>query len=279
MKNTFLLAITGCLLGNLTACGTATTYFPDKEQAYQHVKEIPMLNWPAELRTPKATEPVTPAAPAEPSPVTPQVSNNSSPELASKPSENSALLPTSPAATTPQSTDSATATTPETTAEPYDFASEIPKEAKPPSDADPVPDDTGDISKPVVIEQIKRDGSSRLRLNVNMLRAWRSVDKALSRNAIEVTNRNPEEHRYTVQYDPNEKKPKDGSFLDEINFMFKGFEIHEQTYRLKLVEVSENIEVELVDEKLKPIVDTAASVKLLDVLEKSIKADFAEAKK
>lgn len=279
MKNTFLLAITGCLLGNLTACGTAATYFPDKEQAYRHVKEIPMLNWPAELRTPKATVPVTPVAPTEQPLDAPQVSNNSSPALVSQPAENSALPATSSASAMPQSTDSATASTPEATVAPYDFASEIPKEAKPPSDADPIPDDTGDTSKPVVIEQIKRDGSSRLRLNVNMLRAWRSVDKALSRNSIEVTNRNPEEHRYTVQYDPNEKKPKDGSFLDEIHFMFKGFDIHEQTYRLKLVEVSDKIEVELVDEKLKPIVDTEASVKLLDVLEKSIKADFAEAKK
>jgi outer membrane protein assembly factor BamC len=258
-----LLTVTGYILGNLMACGHATKFFPDKERDYQHTKEIPMLNWPKDLRTS--------AAPA-PSPIP----NSATPPAIS-------AIPTAPAANTAPvlSTDTPAVTMPENldpaAAPPYDIATDIPSQAKPPSDADPVPDDTGDTKKPIVIEQVKRDGSSRLRLNATMLRAWRAIDKALSRNAIEVTERNPEEHRYTVQYDPDEKKAQDGSLMDEVTFIFKGFQTHEQEYRLQLIETSDHIiEAVIIDSDKKPIADTAASVKLLDVLEKIIKTDFTE---
>jgi outer membrane protein assembly factor BamC len=261
--NVVLISVAGYILANLTACSSATQFFPDKERDYQHVKEIPMLNWPKELRTPSASR--TPTQTPTPAPS----------------SDN-----TEPAPSVAQPTTQATTATPPDSAQPvtdsdpaYDLSPEIPAQPRPPSDTDPVPDNTGDSTKPIIVEQVKRDGSSRLRLNVAMLKAWRAVDKALSRNSIEVTERNAEAHRYTVQYDPNEKKAKDGSWMDEINFIFKGFEINEKPYRLTLVESTDYIEVQLVDDKLKLLADTDASLKLLDTLEKTIKADFAEAKK
>ena len=119
IKPTIVLsAITGCLLGNLTACGTVTRYFPDKEQAYQHVKEIPMLNWPTELRTPTASSTVEPATAPE-QPVAGSQANNNIPLPADnnpQPPVPANPLPASNTATqtsTGQPTDTATASSPE----------------------------------------------------------------------------------------------------------------------------------------------------------------------
>ncbi|WP_394751848.1 outer membrane protein assembly factor BamC [Crenothrix sp.] len=244
-----LITVAGYIAGNLTACSHVTKLFPDKERDYQHTKEIPMLNWPKDLRdNPTPAPKVAPAA-SSPSPddMTP-----------------------SPGSPVPTSENSAPAS---------DIASEIPEQARPPSEADPVPDETGDTTKPIAIEKTQQDGSSQLRFNVPMLRAWRAIDKALSRNSIEVTKRNPEEHRYTVQYDPDEKKFEDGSLMDEVKFLFKGFQTNEQEYRLQLIENSDHVTALIVDSDKKPLADTAASVKLLDTLEKTIKENFSETKK
>jgi outer membrane protein assembly factor BamC len=242
-----LVAVAGYMLTHLTACGHVTKLFPDKERDYQHTKEIPMLNWPKDLRdNPTPVPSVTPATPS---------SDGAVPE------------PGSPAPTS------------ENTAPASDIASEIPEQARPPSDADPVPDETGDTSKPIVLEKIKQDGSSQLQLKAPMIRAWRAIDKALSRNSIEVTERNPEERRYTVQYDPNEKKFEDGSLMGEVKFLFKGFQSNEQEYRLQLIENSDHVTVMILDSDNKPLADTAASVKLLDMLEKTIKENFPTTKK
>lgn len=261
--NLVLITLASCILGNLSACGHVTKFFPDKERDYQHTKEIPMLNWPKDLRTSPAVpapEQISPLSTSVPTPP-------SSPEAASALESSDKTVPAT--APTYENIDPATAP-------PYDITADLPAQAKPPSDADPVPDDTGDTTKPLVIEQVKRDGSSRLRLYGSMLRAWRAIDKALSRNSVEVTKRNPEEHRYTVQYDPDEKKAHDGSFKDEITFIFKGFQTHEQEYHLQLIENSDHIEMLITDNKQKPLADTAASVKLLDVLEKAIKTESTD---
>jgi outer membrane protein assembly factor BamC len=264
--NIILITVASYSLVNLTACGHAAKFFPDKERDYQHVKEIPMLNWPKELRANFAPEP-SPAPQTATIPEPP--AENAAPALSATPP----LTDTATPGAAPLSANAS----PE--AAPYNIASDIPAQAKPPSDADPVPDETGDTSKPIGIEQVKRDGISRLRLSVPMLRAWRAIDKALSRNAIEVTERNPEERRFTVQYDPDEKKVQDGSLMDEVRFIFKGFQTNEKDYRLQLVETANHIEVVMVDGNKKPLADSAASVKLLDALEKTIKADFVETKK
>lgn len=242
-----LTTVAGYIAVNLTACSHVTKLFPDKERDYQHTKEIPMLNWPKDLRD--NPTPVPSVTPATPSP------DGAVPE------------PGSPAPTS------------ENTAPASDIASEIPEQARPPSDADPVPDETGDTTKPIAIEKTKQEGSSQLRFNVPMLRAWRAIDKALSRNSIEVTERNPEEHRYTVQYDPDEKKFEDGSLMDEVRFFFKGFQTNEQEYRLQLIENTDHVTVMMVNSDKKPLADTTASVKLLDTLEKTIKENLTETKK
>jgi outer membrane protein assembly factor BamC len=113
-----------------------------------------------------------------------------------------------------------------------------------------------------------------LRLNVPFNTAWRTVSKGLSRKSIEVSERNQTDKIFTVQYDPDEKPVEDGSYTDEINFMLNGFQGNEKEYKLKLVETNQQTDVVVLDEEQKPASDEG-SLKLLQVLQKSIKANLA----
>ncbi len=128
----------------------------------------------------------------------------------------------------------------------------------------------------ITVERIKAtEAENRLRINVPFINAWRMVNKALSRKAIEVTERNQEAKQITVQYDPDEQTPKDESFLDEVVFMFKGIQSNEQTYLLKLEGNNQQTDITVTD-KDQQLLSDAASVKLLTLLENTIKADLAK---
>ena len=130
--------------------------------------------------------------------------------------------------------------------------------------------------KLIRVELVDADeGTKRLRIGAPSAIAWRMVGKALSRKSIEVTNRNQEEGLFDVQYDPNKQEVEDGSVWDEIQFFFKGFEITEQEYVLKLVENNQQTEVIIMDKEQKPVNDKA-SLSLLTLLHDTIKADLAK---
>ena len=99
------------------------------------------------------------------------------------------------------------------------------------------------------------------------------VNKALSRKAIEVTERNQEAKQITVQYDPDEQTPKDESLWDEAMFMFRGIQSNEQTYLLKLEENNKHTDITVAD-KEQQLLSDVASVNLLTLLENTIKADL-----
>ncbi|MDI1276389.1 outer membrane protein assembly factor BamC [Methylobacter sp.] len=119
------------------------------------------------------------------------------------------------------------------------------------------------------------EGTKRLRIGAPSTIAWRMVGKALSRKSIEVTNRNQDEGRFDVQYDPNKKEVEDESIWDEVNFFFKGFEVTEQEYVLKLVENNRQTDVVILDKEQKPVADET-SLSLLTLLHDTIKADLAK---
>jgi len=130
--------------------------------------------------------------------------------------------------------------------------------------------------KTITVERVKSDsGEDRLRINEPFTRAWRILGKALSRKSIEVTERNQETKLITVQYDPDEKKVEDGSYWDEVVFMFRGIQSNEKTYLLKLEENNQQTDIVVMDEDQKPSSDEA-SLKLLTLLEETIKADLAQ---
>lgn len=119
------------------------------------------------------------------------------------------------------------------------------------------------------------DGTKRLHINVPPTTAWRMVGKALSRNSIEVTNRNQDERFFQVQYEPNKQKVEDGSAWDEVVFFFAGLDIKEYEYVLKMVENNQQTDVVILDKEQKPVAD-AASLSLLTLLHDTIKADLAK---
>lgn len=130
-------------------------------------------------------------------------------------------------------------------------------------------------SKSVTVELLESSNKvSYLRIGTPFLRAWRIVSKGLSRKSIEVSDRNQEEKIFTVQYDPDEQPVEDGSYMNEISFMLHGFQGNEKEYKLKLVETNQQTDVVILNEEQKPSSDEA-SLKLLKVLEKSIKANLA----
>ncbi len=144
-------------------------------------------------------------------------------------------------------------------------------DAVPPTETAPTVD-----RKLTQIELVDADeGTKRLRIGAPSAIAWRMVGKALSRKSIEVTNRNQDEGRFDVQYDPSKKEVEDGSVWDEINFFFKGFEVAEQEYVLKLVENNRQTDVVILDKEQKPVADET-SLSLLTLLHDTIKADLAK---
>jgi outer membrane protein assembly factor BamC len=158
--------------------------------------------------------------------------------------------------------------------------------------AAPVPTDAAAPAAPIIetvpaidrkliqVELVDADQEKRLRISAPSAIAWRMVGKALSRKSIEVTNRNQEEGLFHVQYDPNKLPVEDGSLWDEVVFFFKGFEVAEQEYVLKLAgnNVTENspqTDVIIMDKDQKPVNDEQ-SLSLLTLLHDTIKADLAK---
>lgn len=143
---------------------------------------------------------------------------------------------------------------------------------------DPSPEPAPTVERKLIpVELVNADqGTKRLRIGAPPVTAWRMVGKALSRNFIEVTNRNQEEGLFHVLYDPNSKEVEDGSVWDEVVFFVKGFETNEQEYVLKLVENDiQQTDVVIMDNEQKPVADEG-SLSLLTLLHNTIKADLAK---
>ena len=239
---TISLLISAAALSALSACSYVKSLFPDKEKDYQYTTEIPPLILPDDLKKGYLPD----------------------------------VIRSSPSAP-PPSANLADATVP---AAAVNALNEEDKSAAPATNESPAPS-TATESEPVLpntaitVEHIKlKDGENRLRLNVPLTNAWRMINKALSRKSIEVTARNQETKLITVQYDPDEQKTEDGTYWDEVKFMVSGFQGNDKTYLLKLEENNQQTDISVVDEEQKILSDDA-SVKLLTVLEETMKADLA----
>jgi len=233
---TGLLIIAATGLLNVSGCSYVKTLFPDKEKDYQYTTEIPPLILPEDLKKSHIPS-LTTATPSTP------ISSNTN-----APVEDTAAIASEPTPATNESL------APVGTAE-----------------TEPALPNTA-----ITVERIKAtEAENRLRINVSFINAWRMVNKALSRKAIEVTERNQEAKQITVQYDPDEQTPKDESLWDEAVFMFRGIQSNEQTYLLKLEENNQQTDITVAD-KDQQLLSDVASIKLLTLLENTIKADLAK---
>ncbi len=241
--------------GFLTGCSYLQSYFPDKERDYQYTAEIPMMDWPADLRSNQSAADTATGSSTE----TLSSSANLDSNGVGAGTENAGQSP-------------ADASSSDTSSE------SAPAAASEKSSSEVVPADESDTQDAVSSVEIVKydDGESRLRLGAGFSKAWRVLNKALSRNTIEVTERNHDKGEITIQYDPNEKKAKDDSFMDEISFIFKGININDKEYTLKLEEHDEQTDVIPLNDERLPMLNDEAAVRLLKVLADTAKADLAD---
>lgn len=257
-RNKLFLLITAATL-NLSACGYIQSLFPDKERDYQYTTEIPALVLPSDLNTGAVAKAVEAPALLEAEPVKDQEAVKEQNEPSAETGQTQKTL---------EKTDSAEADgTEEKKIEQPEQKPEAPEQAAPKEQSEQEPEEKKDSkqeSTPVELVRFS-DGERRLRITSSTDRAWFLVSKALSRNAIEVTERDQEQKLFYVQYDPDAKKAEDGSLLDEAVFLLKGFEANEKEYLLKLVPVDDKADLAIMDKDLNPAGDEAA-VKLLRLL-------------
>ena len=249
-----IIAATGLL--NVSGCSYVKTLFPDKEKDYQYTTEIPPLILPEDLKKSHipSLSTVTPTAP-------------------SLITDADAAVP---ATTVNASTEEPVATAPATATAPAPAPAPAPATNESPAPVGTAETEPALPNIAITVERIKAtEAENRLRINVPFINAWRMVNKALSRKAIEVTERNQEAKQITVQYDPDEQTPKDESLWDEAMFMFRGIQSNEQTYLLKLEENNQQTDITVAD-KDQQLLSDAVSVNLLTLLENTIKADLAK---
>jgi outer membrane protein assembly factor BamC len=241
MKLNVLTCLVGAtLLVNLSACSSVKEMFPDKEMDYQFTTEIPKLIIPSDLGAPAPSASSTASKNTETTTATAPETENK-PEAESKPEESENQTANSEKTSTDTAADDQPAIDP----------------------------------KSITVDILESSNHiSYLRINTPFSTAWRAVSKGLSRQSIEVSERNEAEKTFTVQYDPDEKPIEDGSYMDEINFMFHGFQSNEKEYVLKLVETNKQTDMVILDSEQKPVTDEG-SLKLLKVLRQSIKANLA----
>ncbi|OAI13319.1 hypothetical protein A1507_17225 [Methylomonas koyamae] len=118
-------------------------------------------------------------------------------------------------------------------------------------------------------------GVSSLQIDQSAQQAWWLVGKALSRQKVEVVERNADKRYFFVKYDPNAVKPEDGSFWDEINFLFGEDPSREQEYRISVNELdAQTAEVTVQDESGVTLSNEVAT-SLLRLITDGIKQDLS----
>lgn len=243
------LLITLFITSALAGCGYIKSLFPDKEKDYQYTTEIPALVLATGLGNQTLLKPPVTLAPSATN-----SSTESSPAVENLPVQ-------SPITTTALENEPAVIDAPINVAD---------------TSVTPAPQASAVKHEFIPVELIKAaDGSNHLRLDVPFEKAWRTIDKALSRKSIEITNRNKQEKTFNLHYDPNEKKLEDGSLWDEALFMFSGFQSEEQAFIVKLIDNREQTDVVVLNSEQQPVADSAA-LNLLNLLQETIKADFAK---
>lgn len=268
---------------SLSACSSIQSWFPDKEKDYQFATEIPPMEVPGNLKggnLAKALEeaPLMRVKRAKPVVVPEPVAHDSEPsEKVPETAEAVEAETTAPEAaaeqsaqaeqTEPSEQPAQTETEQSAPAAEQGQAEQAPEQSAEQQPAEQAETPSEDPAAPTPVELVHyADGERRLRIQKTPEFAWHLVSKALSRNAIEVTERDQDQKLFHVLYNPEVKKAEDGSLLDEALFFLKGIETNEKRYLLKLIAVDGNSDLAVMDEDLNPVVNDAVAIKLLKLL-------------
>jgi len=248
--------MTGSAAALLAGCSYLESMFPDKERDYQYTTEIQMINLPPELRRNKPTEDSSGL----------QYGNTN---LSTSGKDSGSTQVSQDISAPPTSSDDGSTSS---SAEPGSSSGQDVGSTEITS-ADES-DERDDVTSVDVVKY--DDGETRLRLGAKHSRAWRVINKSLSRNTIEVTERNHEQSHIKIQYDPNEVKMKDEGFMDEINFILHGIGVNSREYVLKLEEHGDLTDVMVLNDEFLPMLNDNDAMRLLKRLADTIKTNLAK---
>ncbi len=84
--------------------------------------------------------------------------------------------------------------------------------------------------------------------------AWRLVSRSLSRQSIEIVERNLDKSYFYVEYDPKARKLAYKTYWDELLFLFSGDPSNEIKYRISLLQIEpQSTEITVQDTKGKTL--------------------------
>ncbi|OAI17167.1 MULTISPECIES: outer membrane protein assembly factor BamC [Methylomonas] len=239
------------VLSAVGGCGYVKSLFPDKERDYQFTTEIPELVVPDDLKN-KTFPTRAPASPRTDSPAR--------------------VAATAPAPIESEGAEATSAAAEERSSPMPSEPVEKPEVAK----AQVAPAPSRSQAEPAVggAPRQSSDGVSSLEIDQSIIQAWWLVSKSLSRQKLEIVERNMDKGYFFVKYDPNAIKPEDGSILDEFNFMFGDDPSQELEYRISLQALSADAtEVTVQDSEGRSLSNTAAT-SLLRLITDGIKQDL-----
>lgn len=116
---------------------------------------------------------------------------------------------------------------------------------------------------------------SSLQIDQPQTQAVHIVSKAMSRQKLEITERNADKGFFVVKFDPNAVQPEDKNWLDEINFVFGDEPSHEREFRIYLRQLNPQLtEVTVQDSQGKTQSSVAANA-LLKLITDAINQDIS----
>lgn len=124
------------------------------------------------------------------------------------------------------------------------------------------------------VQSAASSGVSSLQIDQAASQAWWTVGKALSRQKLEVVERNMDKGYFFLKYDPNAIKPEDGSIFDEINFLFGDDPSQEQEYRVSLHQLDAQLTEITVQDSEGNTLSNAAATSLLKLITDGINLDL-----
>jgi outer membrane protein assembly factor BamC len=228
----------GLLIIGTSGCSTIKSWFPDKERDYQFTAEIPEMIVPDDLKAGGMAMSAVSQAPAA-------VEAES---VVAEPAKVTAQSPTKAAAKGATKAESIV------TAKKSASSVSSPEEAVASEPASP--------------------GSS-LQIDQPQNQAAHIVSKALSRQKLEITERNVDKGYFFVKFDPKAVQVEDKSWLDELNFVFGDEPSHEREYRIHLRELNPQLTEVTVQDSVGKTQSSDSANALLKLITDAINQDIA----
>ncbi|AEG01212.1 hypothetical protein Metme_2831 [Methylomonas methanica MC09] len=113
-------------------------------------------------------------------------------------------------------------------------------------------------------------GVSSLQIDQAKTPATRMVGRALTRQKVEIVERNVDKGYFYVKYDPNAVEAKDDSIWDEINFLFGEDPSQEQEYRISVRGIGPQMSEVTVQDEQGKFLSTPAANALLKLITEGI---------